>query len=67
MSENNLDLSGAAEFLNLTPWEVYKLIDKKTLATLKGKGLGKTPFHKIPRDEIIRYKENLLDRPRMAI
>lgn len=67
MSENNLDLSGAAEFLNLTPWEVYKLIDKKTLATLKGKGLGKTPFHKIPRDEIIRYKENLLDLPRMAI
>lgn len=27
---------------------------------MKGKGGGKTPFNKIPRDEIVRYKENVL-------
>lgn len=60
MPGNIMDVPEAAEYLNLPPWEVYDLIDKNILSTLKGKGPGKTPFHRIPRQEIVHYKENLL-------
>lgn len=60
MPENSMDVPQAAECLGLSPEYVHTLIRKNMLPTLKGKGLGRTPFHRIPRQEIVRYKENLL-------
>jgi excisionase family DNA binding protein len=60
MPENSMDVPQAAECLGLSSEYVHTLIRKNMLTTLKGKGLGRTPFHRIPRQEIVRYKENLL-------
>ncbi len=55
-----MDVPQAAECLGLSPEYVHTLIRKNMLPTLKGKGLGRTPFHRIPRQEVIRYKESFL-------
>jgi DNA-binding XRE family transcriptional regulator len=57
---DSMGILQAAEYLDLSSRQVYTLISKNMLMTLKGKGGGKTPFNRIPREEIVRYKENVL-------
>lgn len=58
--ENSMHVPQAAECLGLSPEYVHTLIRKNILPTLKGKGPGRTPFHRIPRQEVIRYREDYL-------